>query len=125
MTGSVRYDGERRYSRTDWTVETVCGREAIKPLDGEVAYGLNGEFVRTHDDGKRFAAFIRGDQRQLADHYGRLSIMELLDSCDEMQDAEDAGDVEKAALARDRIAQKGFTIEATAGRRGTKPSRPE
>src|SRR5690606_14074983 len=29
LTGDVYWNGEERYSRTDWTKEDVCGREEI------------------------------------------------------------------------------------------------
>ena len=119
MTSSVHYCGERRYSRTDWTTKTVCGREPIKPHDGEAPYGLHGEFVRTNKDGQRIASFIKGDENELSDHYGMLGIMELLDAATEMEDAEDSGNTETADKALEKIKQYGFDKPISAGRRGT------
>ena len=120
LTASCEYGGERRYSRTDWATETICGRETIEPRNGEVPFGVDGEFLRIHNDGRRTAAFIKGNEQELADHFGILSTMELLDNVSEMQDAEDNGDIDAARHAQEKIAQKGFEVVATSSRRGTK-----
>lgn len=119
MTGSATPGGERRYSRTDWTTEIVCGREPIEPHEGEVPYALGGEFLRTNRDGQRVAAFIKGDENELSDHYGKLGIMELLDAATEMEDAEAVGDTETADKAVEKIRQYGFDKPISAGRRGS------
>jgi hypothetical protein len=69
--------------------------------------------------GSRHAAFLKGDEEQMADHGTQMGIMELLDAVDEMQDAEDEGDIGGEADARNKIAAQGFTVVATAGRRGS------
>lgn len=72
---------EMRYSRTDWKTEEVCGRDEIKPRDGEVPYDpFSPDLIRVNPDGKRYAAFISGDEAQIKDHRGMLATMALLDS---------------------------------------------
>ncbi len=119
LVGDAYYGGEERYSRTDWMTEHVCGRDEIAPREGEVPYGLRGEYVRTNKDGKRVAAFIKGDEKELDEHRGTLAIMDLLHATTEMEDAEDAGDTEGANLALNKINQYGFSKPISAGRRGS------
>jgi hypothetical protein len=112
-------DGERRYTRNEWTAEMICGREPIEPREGEVPYGLRGEYLQTLDNGRRVAAFIQGDEEDLRSHYGTLGIMELMDATIEMEDAEDAEDAEAAEKAVEKIRQYGFDKPISAGRRGS------
>jgi len=119
LTSSAMPGGERRYRRTDWTTETVCGRNPIEPRDGEVPYGLRGDFLRTNDDGQRIAAFIKGNEDELSSHYGTLGMMEVLDATTEMEDAEDADDTEAAEKATEKIRRYGFDKPVSAGRRGS------
>jgi hypothetical protein len=85
VTSSSRPDAngicETRYSRNDWKAEDVCGRDEIKPRDGEYPYDpFTGSLIRVNPDGKRYAAFISGDETQIKDHQGMLAVMRLIDS---------------------------------------------
>lgn len=111
-------DGTRSYSRKEWTTEEVCGREPIEPRQGEVPH-RRGELVWKNADGERRAMFIKGDEEELAEHYGQQAMMDLIDAGIAMEDAEDAGDTEAAQQALDKIEQYGFSKPITAGRRGS------
>lgn len=116
LTGSR--DGTRSYSRKEWTTEEVCGREPIEPREGEVPY-RRGTIVWKNADGERRATFITGSEEELAEHYGEMAIMDLMDATIAMEDAEDEGDEEGAQKALDKINQYGFEKPITAGRRGS------
>lgn len=122
VTGSAFGDGDVRYSRTDWTRETVCGREPIEPREGEVPYSLSRP-TWTNEDGTRRAAFITGDEESLRDHYGSLEIIGMLNAVSEMQAAEDEGDLSGVQEAQGKIEGYGFRLDATAGRRDGKTSK--
>ena|GEM_PF-6383000 len=108
MTGPARDDsGRRRYSKTSWTIETVCGREAIEPREDEVPYDTSKVFW-TNKDGSRHAAFITGDEEQISEHRSSQGIMALLDNVSRLQD--------EKSNATKNIADMGFTILALAGR---------
>lgn len=81
---------EERYSRTDWKREDVCGREPIEPRKGEVPYDpFDPGLIRVNPEtGKRYAAFITGDEKQIKDQRGTLAIMALLDSTYEDDDSD-------------------------------------
>lgn len=114
MTGPARDDsGRRRYSKTSWTIETVCGREAIEPREDEVPYDTSKVFW-TNKDGSRHAAFITGDEEQISEHRSSQGIMALLDNVSRLQ-AENATEDEKNN-ATHNIADMGLTILASAGR---------
>lgn len=113
--GSMHPDGERRYSRTDWTTKAVCGQEIIAPQENEVPY-TPGVTIQINHKGERVAAFIRGTERDLDDFYGTLGTMELLDATSAVQAAQNAGDAPREALAHAEIAEHGFVLGAVAGR---------
>ena len=79
----------------------------------------SAELIRVNSKGERVAAFIKGDDEELRNHRDTLAIMALLDATTEMEDAEDAGDVEGAQQALDKINQAGFAKPISAGRRGS------
>ena len=115
MVGGGAAGGERRYSRTTWTSETICGKEAIEPRPGEVLYDLR-QPTQTKADGSLVAAFILGDEQQIEDLRNEQAFATLLDATSDMQIAESSGDVTGVADAQNRIAAQGFTLGATAGR---------
>lgn len=51
----------RRYARTEWQTEKVCGREAILPAMGEVIYADDS----TDKKGHRWMAFISGEEQDI------------------------------------------------------------
>lgn len=81
---------EAHYSRTDWKAEDVCGKDLVQAHDGEVPYDpFNDELIRVNSEtGKRYAAFISGDEEQIKDQRGGMAIMALLDSTYETQTEE-------------------------------------
>lgn len=125
MTGPVNHEDDRprRYSRTDWTSEDVCGRdeEKISPHDGEVPY-MEGVHIRTNHDGSRVAAFVKGDQEDISSFRSTHEIMDLLDSADDMVDAFNTGDIDGMQDVQNSVQARGFSIDAIAGR-GVMPRR--
>ncbi len=117
LVGSADPRGERRYSRTDWTSEEVCGREedTIVPREGEVPY-KPGVHVKTNHEGRRVAAFIRGDEEEIREIRGTQAMIELLDSVDDMVDAHNANDVDGMISIQDSVNAHGLSIGAVAGR---------
>lgn len=106
-------DDPRRYSKTSWTTEDVCGREDVGAREGEVPYSLSGASW-TNEDGSRHAAFTTGDKEQISEHRRMQGIIALLDSTSRLQ-AKDATEDEKAD-AINKMAEMGFTLEVSAGR---------
>lgn len=51
----------RRYARTVWRTERVCGREVILPAMGEVIYADDS----TDENGHRWMAFISGEEQDI------------------------------------------------------------
>lgn len=73
---------ERRFSRTEWVTEQVCGREAIELREGEQPYDPSRSNPHTDHDGKRYVAFIRGDEHQIRDWQTILAIDSALSGID-------------------------------------------
>lgn len=119
MTGPALFadDSPRRYSRTDWTRENVCGRDEdqIGPQDGEVPY-RSGVLIKTNKDGSRSAAFVKGSDEDISDIRATHAIIDLLDSVTDIQIAQEEGDAEALKAAEDNIASYGFSEVITAGR---------
>lgn len=117
LVGSADPRGERRYSRTDWTSEDVCGREedTIAPREGEVPYKL-GVHIKTNHEGRRVAAFIKGDEEEIREIRGTQAMIELLDSVDDMVDAYNANDIDGMIGVQDSVNAHGLSIGAVAGR---------
>lgn len=66
---------ERRYSRTEWSSEKVCGQDIVEPGDGETEYGF-GE-AHTTKDGHAIKAFISGDENGIRDALFTLAMRHM------------------------------------------------
>lgn len=119
---SLRETDERRYSRTEWTYETVCGRESIEPGQNEVPYDPS-EPVHIGERGKRIVAFISGSEDDIRIHRSSLAVMRLLDLTTELQIAEAADDAEAVERATHEIGAMGFEKPITAGRDDGRPNK--
>ncbi|HUO61907.1 MAG TPA: hypothetical protein VMT96_00440 [Candidatus Bathyarchaeia archaeon] len=111
-------DRPTRYSKTTWTRETACGRDAdsIQPNEGEVPYDPYRERISTNPDSSRHAAFIGGDEEELADVRSVQGVMSMLDAVSEMQIAAKQGHLDGMQAAHDKIEEQGFSLLAVAGR---------
>jgi len=110
------FHGERRYSRTDWTTSTVCGRGTIEPGADEISLTSSGSIVQTNEGGIRTAAFIKGSEQDITGYLRVSDTIKLLDATSELETAQKANDDAGIDRACDKIAQQGFALGAVAGR---------
>lgn len=118
MTGSAREDGDRRYSRTDWSKEDICGREIIEPREGEVPYRQTDDLIQIAEDGSRHARFISGNAEQIADHDAMLAMCDIIDSAHRIDDEDSTN--EEINEAKQTIASYGLRRVASSHRKDKK-----
>lgn len=106
-------DMRTRHTGITWNQEIICGREPIKPSEGEVPYDPENEII-TDENGRRQAAYVSGSEDGMRELGYNQDVTRIIDAS---YDSE-SDDPEVVAQGQDQLEKFGVKIVASTARYG-------